>query len=179
MKTTNDYERIDTTTGINGYPKEVQTALYGFESADELNKFAQEHQNEGEIITIHRRDGWKLWERGNYGTFAEDTDVTADMFGDDCCMFATTDEIEQEIEFVKNEYADMDDEDGKSYVAKCLNNLEHLKEIFKKYCNDGNHQVRSSFSSEYENWDIEPIKTFGRYYDTHYYGYAFLLFDEG
>ena len=55
-----DYDVVETTSGINGYPKDLQYAITGFKYFDEAQEFAEE--NGLTLISLHKRDGVHLWE---------------------------------------------------------------------------------------------------------------------
>ena len=56
---------VDTTTGMNGYPERLRVAITA-DTMGELRELKDRHEAQGdtvEIIRLHRRDGWALWER--------------------------------------------------------------------------------------------------------------------
>lgn len=58
-------ERVDTTTGQNGYPRHLRVA-YTADTMGELRALKEAAEAEGHevsAIRLHRRDGWALWER--------------------------------------------------------------------------------------------------------------------
>ena len=59
----NGYQTIGTTTGKNGYPQELKYAIVGFDTFDEAQEFAGNHELELQIF--HRHFGWQLWVRDN------------------------------------------------------------------------------------------------------------------
>lgn len=58
-----DLQIVETTSGWNGYPSQLQHAIVGFNTFEEAEVFAEEHSME--LIHLKKRDGWDLWERGN------------------------------------------------------------------------------------------------------------------
>lgn len=58
----------ETTTGVNGYPKQLKQVLTGFNSISECIMIKEVLETEGHLVTelkLHRKDGWSLWERSN------------------------------------------------------------------------------------------------------------------
>jgi len=63
----NSLEYIETTVGMNGYPKCIRGAIIGFETFEEAEKLAKEH---GLCIrTFFKRDGWQLYQRDSNTTW--------------------------------------------------------------------------------------------------------------
>lgn len=62
---------IDTTaSGGNGYPRRLSVA-YTADTMGELRELYDAAIAEGhevDVVTLHRRDGWALWERQNHGS---------------------------------------------------------------------------------------------------------------
>lgn len=57
--------QVDTTTGLNGYPRDVRVA-YTADTMAELRSMKENFERDGYDVTpvrLHRRDGWALWER--------------------------------------------------------------------------------------------------------------------
>lgn len=70
---------VETTIGINGYPKCVKDAIVGFDNFKQVKELAEKHNLR--ITTLHKRDGWHLWERNSSTTY-EPLKPTADWYGD-------------------------------------------------------------------------------------------------
>lgn len=60
-------EQVDTTTGMNGYPRHLRVAYTADTMGElrELKEAAEAAGHEVSVIQLHRRDGWALWERSN------------------------------------------------------------------------------------------------------------------
>lgn len=59
------YERVDTTTGTNGYPQKLRVA-YTADTMGELRTLHDRAKDGGynvQVVRLHRRDGWALWGR--------------------------------------------------------------------------------------------------------------------
>lgn len=93
----NGLQYIETTTGMNGYPEHLRGAIIGFETFEEAEKLAKEH--ELVIRTFFKRDGWQLYQR-NSNTTWEPMKITASDYGDDYKQF--TNDISQE-DFIEEE----------------------------------------------------------------------------
>jgi hypothetical protein len=63
--------RIDTTAnGGNGYPRHLKVAYTADTMGElrELHEAATAEGHEVDVVMLHRRDGWALWERHNRGS---------------------------------------------------------------------------------------------------------------
>lgn len=59
--------QVDTTTGMNGYPRDVRVA-YTADTMAELRTMKENFERDGydvAVVQLHRRDGWALWERSS------------------------------------------------------------------------------------------------------------------
>lgn len=59
--------QVDTTTGLNGYPRDVRVA-YTADTMAELRTMKEDFESAGydvAVVQLHRRDGWALWERSS------------------------------------------------------------------------------------------------------------------
>lgn len=59
--------QVDTTTGINGYPRDVRVA-HTADTMAELRTMKESFEHDGydvAVVQLHRRDGWALWERSS------------------------------------------------------------------------------------------------------------------
>lgn len=57
--------QVDTTTGINGYPRDVRVA-HTADTMAELRSMKENFESDGydvAVVQLYRRDGWALWER--------------------------------------------------------------------------------------------------------------------
>ena len=66
--------KVDTTTGTNGYPRHLRVA-YTTDTVSELRDLKDKLEAAGakvEPVTLHRRDGWALWERGSWSGLNDD-----------------------------------------------------------------------------------------------------------
>ena len=84
----NSLDYIETTTGANGYPRNIRGAIIGFETFEEAEKIAKEYGLR--ITTLFKRDGWNLYERNNNNTW-EPLKITASDYGDDYTQYSVDD----------------------------------------------------------------------------------------
>lgn len=77
---------VETTTGRNGYPQNIKKAIIGF-NYDEW-KYAESIADKYglRITTLHKRDGWQLWER-NGDTTIEPLKPTEEWYGDNYRLY--------------------------------------------------------------------------------------------
>lgn len=154
----NGLKFIETTDGMNGYPKNLQCALIGFETFEQAEEFAQE--NDLDVVCLHKRDGWQLYERGEIAY--EPFNIKADDYGDNYNMFKPSD-LE---DYYENE------------IKPCLDSFDNLEDL-QKFLEDQNEIM-----DELENCDeneavitycgklyerITAIRAMEFYHDTHYY----------
>lgn len=103
-----DYDVVETTSGINGYPKDLQYAITGFKYFDEAQEFAEE--NGLTLISLHKRDGVHLWERGK--AVNEPYKNPAELFGENYSQFSFEDEssyFEDNVRPYLSNFDNMDD----------------------------------------------------------------------
>ena len=96
---TNGLTYIETTSGSNGYPSNIKSAIIGFETFAEAEKLADEHNLTIEFFK--KKDGWQLWERTNNIAFEEMVNSCND-YGDN---YSDLEKMSEE-EFIKNEVAE-------------------------------------------------------------------------
>lgn len=70
---------VETTIGMNGYPQCLKDAIVGFDNFEQAEELAEKHNLR--ITTLHKRDGWQLWERSSNTTY-EPFKPTAQWYGD-------------------------------------------------------------------------------------------------
>lgn len=102
------YERgltvVETTSEANGYPKNLRKAVMDFADFAEAEEFAKECG--GEIIQLHKRDGWQLWSRKGWTN--EPLKITEADYGDDFEFIEPMDEAEFYAEYVEPFLADIE-----------------------------------------------------------------------
>ncbi len=72
-------KHVETTSGTNGYPQDIQEAIVGFENWEQLEEIAEKYKLEA--INLHKRDGWQLYER--QGTASLPFKNSSEDYGDD------------------------------------------------------------------------------------------------
>lgn len=77
LETYDHLDAIEITRGINGYPTGLHAAVTGFNSMEEAERIAEEFG--GEVVSVHRKAGWSLWESKGWATEA----YGMDRFGED------------------------------------------------------------------------------------------------
>lgn len=138
----NDLKFVETTSGMNGYPQDLQPALIYFNDYEEAEEFAREHDLQTYIF--HKRDGWQLWERKNPAY--EPMTISAEDYGDDYNMFKA-DELEGYYEHE---------------VKPCLENFDNIEDL-KDFL-----YAQEEIINELERCnEDEAIVTYcGKWYDT-------------
>ena len=88
-----DYRTV--TSGRNGYPSDLRKAVV-FDTQDETEDFANEIG--GEVVLLHRRDGWSLWESLGRYALPYRFELFDRAYNDDeeACAFALRYECEYE-----------------------------------------------------------------------------------
>ena len=139
----NSLEYIETTIGMNGYPKCIRGAIIGFETFEEAEKFAEER---GLVIrTFFKREGWQLYQR-NANTTWGPLEIGCDDYGDDYHQYTADDREDFYEEQVKPMLGDFDNfEDLQQFI-------EDRKEVFDELQSIDETQL--------------VITYMGRYYET-------------
>lgn len=119
----NDLRFIETTSGTNGYPQDLQPALIGFNDYEEAEEFAREHDLQTYIF--HKRDGWQLWQRCNPAY--EPFNISAEDYGDNYNMFLASERTEYFDNEVKPFLENFDKmEDLKTFVGEQESIMDEL-----------------------------------------------------
>lgn len=155
---------VNVTKGVNGYPMGLHRAItFDDDSFDwgNIEEIANYHNLE--IVALHKRDGWNLWEKHHNAD--SPFNLTEDMFGDNAVCW--TDEgcfIEDLLERIN---------------GNCITNFDDLKDIIDdaeeiishlRYIDD-NEQV---LCINHRFYDIIKKEAFAYNYDTHYYQIALI-----
>lgn len=122
----NDLQVIDTTTGLNGYPRALKKAIIGFENFEQAEKLAEEYHLDIEIFT--KRDGWQLWSRDNNRAY-DAFERSAEDYGENYQQFSadmSQDDFLQQVGATS--YIDelADEEDGLDRIEEYIKNLREL-----------------------------------------------------
>ncbi|WP_311440175.1 hypothetical protein [Hoylesella buccalis] len=132
----NDLQVINTTTGLNGYPKSLKEAIIGFEDFEQAEKLAEEYHLDIEIFT--KRDGWQFWNRD--ANSANDAfERSASDYGENFQQFEakiSQDEFLQQVgasSFI-DELAD--EEDGLDRIEEYVKDLRELYNAIAKASDD-------------------------------------------
>lgn len=157
MKT--NYQRIETTSGMNGYPRNLKNATVGFDTFEEAQEYAQQYG--GYIMSFHRRDGWQLWERGN--GVCEPYTITEDDYGTghELLEYGSIDEENFCDLYIKQALEGVDDVQSISEIVK------DAAEIWDYYKNLDEGEAVHIQEGRY--CDTIETKTMSWSYDTHNY----------
>lgn len=100
---------VETTTGRNGYPQNIKQAIVGFDEWEYAESVAERYGLR--ITTLHKRDGWQLWER-NGDTTLEPLKPEASWYGDNYHAYEGDDVQSWYEDAVKPFLEDIDSWDG-------------------------------------------------------------------
>lgn len=84
---------VETTSARTGYPENLSWAITGFETYEEAEEFAREHDLE--LIWLTKHDGWNFWLRDDvYRGYK--ICVTKNCFSDGACVYDTLRELDDD-----------------------------------------------------------------------------------
>lgn len=154
-----ELNEVEVTEGNNGYPKNLKRAVYGFENLADAQEFAADV--EGEVVLLHRRDGWQLWE--SKGREFELIQIHTKEFGDNTTKYfptITESEFAEHTAFVISE-SYSDGLDGmKDYIDKRIELWEQIQNL-----EDDEFIV----AEDDEVQDVYKCESMSFNYDTHQY----------
>lgn len=120
-------ELVSTTTGMNGYPQNVNYALIGLDDFQQAETLVKKYPCL-EIVTLHKRDGWQLWDFKARNTY-QAMQVEASWYGDDYEILNCSSK-EYFDDFVVPNLTYMKDlEELECYVAHHKKIMEHLDDL--------------------------------------------------
>jgi hypothetical protein len=118
---------IETTTGINGYPQNLKSAIVGFDTFKEAEELAREY--ELAIQTFGKRSGWQLWYRNGNNTY-EPLKPSSYDFGDNFKQYYN---IYKDIEDFYNKEGDFIKDEIKNLSFEELNDhINRLKYLYNE-----------------------------------------------
>lgn len=88
----NNLKVVDTTTDYNGYPKNMDVAITGFDTYEAAERFAEHHGLQ--VVRLTKKDGWDLWRYDGYTNKPIDTVGYQD---DNALLFFSEDDLENDI----------------------------------------------------------------------------------
>jgi len=169
----------ETTTGVNGYPKQLRPVLSGFKSISECLMIKEVLEAEGHTVydlKLHKRHGWQLWERidtlirkGMFTT-ASDSDYYVDI-----TIHDETEEIAFDIICRNRTFETL--YEIKNAVSMTEDLAEELEDILADIDDDGQESVRVFYNPD-QNCNIDyyvHADSTGYEYDTHEYSIALMV----
>lgn len=152
-----ELEYVETTSGMNGYPQNIQGAIVGFEDWEQLEKIAIKYNLNA--INLHRRDGWQLYERK--GIASEPYKNSSNDYGDDYFEYDDAEAYQKQmIEDVLPYEVFPAFEDIENWVKE-------KKEVYDKLLTCGENEIVIT----YRGWFHEKIEKVSMSFshDTHNY----------
>lgn len=159
-------ELVSATTGMNGYPQNVDYALIGLDDFQQAETLVKKYPCL-EIVTLHKRDGWQLWDFKERNTY-QAMQVEVDWYGDDYEIIGCSSEDYFDTYVMPNinTISDMDElENFVAYHKKIMEYLDDLQEGYSLVLCNGNYH--DEIKTETMRWSE----------DTHTYEIA-LVVDE-
>ncbi|MDD2191850.1 MAG: hypothetical protein PHO12_04855 [Bacteroidales bacterium] len=152
-----ELEYVETTSGTNGYPQNIQGAIIGFEDWEQLEKIAIKYNLEA--INLHRRDGWQLYER--QGNASEPYKNSSSDYGDDYCEYDDADAYQEQIMEDILPYAEF------TTFEDVGNWLKEKKEVYDELLTCGENEIVITYQGRfYEKIEEASMSSS---HDTHHY----------
>lgn len=151
-------ELIDSVEGCgNGYPRNFEQAIIGFENWQQVEEIAQKYNLD--IISFHRKDGWNWYEREDF--VHEPFKISTSSYGDDYFSFT----LEDAEDFYENEVKfALEDFDNIESLQKFINEKKELLDKIEAL--DEDEMVITCEGRYYETIKKEMIEWD---FDTHHY----------
>lgn len=148
---------IETTSGTNGYPQNIQDAIVGFENWQQLEEVAEKYNLNP--INLHRRDGWQLFERN--GTATEPFINSSNDYGDDHFEYDDADAYQKQIMEDVFPYAELSTfEDVEKWVKE-------RKEVYDELLTCGENEIVITYQGRFFEKINKVSMSFS--HDTHTY----------
>lgn len=148
---------VETTSGSNGYPSNIQGAIVGFENWEQLEEVALKYNLNP--INLHRRDGWQLYER--QGNASEPYKNSCNDYGDDYAQYDDADAYQKQIMEDVLPYAEL------STFEEVEEWLKEKKEVYEELLTCGENEIVITYQGRFYEKINETSMSF--YHDTHNY----------
>lgn len=148
---------VESTSGINGYPKNIQDAIVGFDNWEQLEKVAKKYNLNA--INLHKRDGWQLYERQGIPT--EPYKNSCNDYGDDYSECYDADAYQKQVmedAFPYLEFSTFED------IEKWL---KEKKEVYEELLTCGENEIVITNQGRFYEKINETSMEFS--HDTHNY----------
>lgn len=160
----NGLQVIETTTGLNGYPRALKKAIIGFDDFEQAEKLAEEYHLDIEVFT--KRDGWQLWSRDNNSAY-DAFERSASDYGENYLQFEANmsqDDFLQQVGAADFINGLADEEDGLDRIEEYM---KDLRELYNAIASADDDEIVIAESDVY----VETIKkkTMQYSYDTKHY----------
>lgn len=152
-----DLEYVETTSETNGYPRNIQGAIIGFDDWEHLEKIAEKYNLNA--INLHKRDGWQLYER--QGRATEPYKNNSNDYGDDYFEYDDAEAYQKQmIEDILPYEVFPTFEDIENWVKE-------KKEVYDELLTCGENEVVIT----YRGWFYEKVEkvSMSFIHDTHHY----------
>lgn len=156
---------IETTEGMNGYPKNIGKAVIGFKSFEEAEEFAKEHNSE--VVELRRKAGQYFW--NSYGTAYSEYHLSSELYGDD---------YETAVDAYEWWQSASESIDVKSYAdpIDLKFHIEKLEEIYSEIYSLGeNEQLLIHKNYDYCHYEVIPIEATEFEYDSCYFAIGVIV----
>lgn len=167
--------QVDTTTGINGYPRDVRVA-HTADTMAELRAMKENFERDGYDVTVvqlHRRDGWALWERSSDHNLDDDRWTVTDPDSFSLRLVPGDDLMEEAFKWIVTDTSEIRGADDLLSYADRVRQLADALPDPSDLLNGQEYAVTLS-----DNLDVRYYVRTGQngyVYDTHHYCSALLI----
>jgi hypothetical protein len=132
-------EYIETTSGTNGYPQNIQGAIVGFDNWEQLEEVATKYKLNP--INLHKRDGWQLYERQGIAT--EPFKNSSNDYGDDYFECDDADAYQKQVMEDVFPYLEL------STFEDIENWVKEIKEVYNELLTCGDDEVVITYQGRF------------------------------
>lgn len=145
----NNLEVVETTSSATGYPEDIEYALTGFESFEQMESIMTEHNLRS--YTLKKRDGWNLWYRQYQGVY-EPYELDESQFGNNAEVWHygnASNYFDFAIGILKDKFEGLDIDWKKIEREEDLSGLFTLLNYYERKQDEGDE--------EYEDYDFSEM----------------------